>query len=356
MEQKNRTLLNVARALHFQSSIPISFWGDCLLTATYLFNRTPSALLNGMSPYQILFGKSPSYSHLKIFGCLCYATVVPHPTDKFAPRAIRVFMGYPYAKKGYKILDLEMRYVFISQDVNFVETMFPFKDIISINSPQLFPSQSTCYEEDPLSLSPTPSHQLDTSPTHNSAHEISQCTQSLQPTTPSILPARPQRVKHIPAKFSDYTGLPTHLANQIHVQYTHEPQNSYPLDYYIPNLSFDPSYVHFLANINKIPEPQTYKQAVKHTYWCEAMNVELAALEANHTWDIMPLPDNKKVVDCKWLYKVKYHSNGEVDRYKARLIAKGFTQTQGLDFFETFSLVTKMATLQIVLTLAAKFH
>lgn len=67
------------------------------------------------------------------------------------------------------------------------------------------------------------------------------------------------------------------------------------------NLSFDPSYVHFLANITKIPESQTYKQVVKHTCWCEAMNVELAALEANRTWDIVHLPPNKKVVDCKWL-------------------------------------------------------
>ncbi|KAL8157127.1 hypothetical protein AgCh_002003 [Apium graveolens] len=83
------------------------------------------------------------------------------------------------------------------------------------------------------------------------------------------------------------------------------------------------------------------------------MVVELAALEANNTWKLVTLPPNKKIVGCKWLYKVKYNADGTVDRYKARLVAKGYTQTEGLNYFETFAPVAKMTTVRVVLALAA---
>ncbi|KAL8119074.1 hypothetical protein AgCh_016538 [Apium graveolens] len=86
------------------------------------------------------------------------------------------------------------------------------------------------------------------------------------------------------------------------------------------------------------------------------MNIELAALEANHIWDVVPYTPDKRVVGCKWLYKVKYLPNGEVDRYKARLVAKGFTQTEGFDYFDTFAPVSKMTTLRVLLALAAQYN
>ena len=96
VERKHRHLLETARALRFQSHLPIKFWGECVLTtAAYLINCLPTPLLSKKSPFEILYNKPPSYSHMRVFGCLAYATSV-HPPSKFSPRAHRcVFLGYP---------------------------------------------------------------------------------------------------------------------------------------------------------------------------------------------------------------------------------------------------------------------
>ena len=82
------------------------------------------------------------------------------------------------------------------------------------------------------------------------------------------------------------------------------------------------------------------------------MDAEIAALEANHTWNLTPFPPNKKAIGCKWVYSVKNISNGFVERYKARLVAKGFTQKEGLDYIETFSPIAKMVSVKCLLAVA----
>lgn len=77
--------------------------------------------------------------------------------------------------------------------------------------------------------------------------------------------------------------------------------------------------------------------------------------EANHTWTLTPLPSHNKPIGCKWVYKIKHRSNGLVERYKARLVAKSFTQKEGLDYIETFSPVAKMVSIKCVLAVKDYF-
>ncbi|KAL0437399.1 UNVERIFIED_CONTAM: hypothetical protein Sradi_0447800 [Sesamum radiatum] len=69
------------------------------------------------------------------------------------------------------------------------------------------------------------------------------------------------------------------------------------------------------------------------------MNQELLALERNQTWDVVPLLSGKRVIGCKWVYKIKLKDDGSVDHYKARLVAKGYTQVEGVDYIERLSLL-----------------
>ena len=83
------------------------------------------------------------------------------------------------------------------------------------------------------------------------------------------------------------------------------------------------------------------------------MAAELEALEQNHTWSFFSLPPNKKAVGCKWVVCIKYKANGSIERYKARLVAQGYSQQQGLDHTERFSPMAKMVTVKLFLALAA---
>jgi len=99
-------------------------------------------------------------------------------------------------------------------------------------------------------------------------------------------------------------------------------------------------------------EPTCFEQAIRNPKWDNAMDDEMVALDVNATWESVALPQDKKAIGCKWVYKVKHNVDGSVRRYKARLVAKGYAQTYGIDYEETYNPIAKMTTIRAIIIMA----
>jgi hypothetical protein len=158
VEHKHRHILESARALRFQAHLPLHFWADCVLTTVHSINRLPTPLLFHKTPFEKLYNKVPNYSHLKVFGCLAYATEV-HATHKFAPRVARcVFLGYLVGQKAYKLYNITTHKFLTSRDIVFHEHIFPYQLPLTIPAPPIPSTESTTATPAiPLSISNLPS-------------------------------------------------------------------------------------------------------------------------------------------------------------------------------------------------------
>ncbi|KAM2688154.1 hypothetical protein EV2_010837 [Malus domestica] len=115
------------------------------------------------------------------------------------------------------------------------------------------------------------------------------------------------------------------------------------------------SHASFLSQLANNVEPKNFQEAVCMPVWRDATHDELKALNENKTWSVVDLPKGKKAVGSRWIYKTKFYktkfnSNGTIERHKARLVARGFTQTYGIDYKETFAPVAKMNTVRVLLS------
>ena len=102
-------------------------------------------------------------------------------------------------------------------------------------------------------------------------------------------------------------------------------------------------------------EPQTFKVAMSSselTYQKEAVNSEIESILSNHTWELVDLPPGNKPLGSKWIFKRKMNTDGTIDKYKTRLVVKGYKQKEGLDYFDTYSRVTGITSIRMLIALA----
>ena len=116
--------------------------------------------------------------------------------------------------------------------------------------------------------------------------------------------------------------------------------------------NFGPDFISFMT----IGEPQTYKEVItspEALSWKEAINSEVESILQNHTWELVDIPPGSKPIGCKWIFKRKLKADGSVDKYKARLVAKGYRQKEGLDYFDTYSPVSRITSIRTLIALAS---
>ena len=102
--------------------------------------------------------------------------------------------------------------------------------------------------------------------------------------------------------------------------------------------------------------PKTYQDAIKSvdaTFWKDAIHSELESIMANHTWELVELPRGCKTIGCKWVFKKKLKADGSIDKFKSRLVAKWYTQKEGIDYFDTYLPVTRLTTIRILIATAS---
>jgi len=127
VERKHQSILNIARAILFQSKLPICFWNYAITHVVFILNRLPTTTLKNITSFTALHQQVPNYSELRVFGSLCFATSLSANKSKFDKRARKcIFLGYQRGTKGYLLYDLHNREIFLSRHVEFHEQIFPF--------------------------------------------------------------------------------------------------------------------------------------------------------------------------------------------------------------------------------------
>ncbi|KAL0442235.1 UNVERIFIED_CONTAM: Retrovirus-related Pol polyprotein from transposon RE1 [Sesamum radiatum] len=309
----------------FESNLPNYFWVESILTATHIINKLPSANLDWKSPYELLFDSPPSYTNLKTFGCLCFASNTSPHKSKFDHRAFKcIFIGCVQGQKAYKLYDLQNKTVIISRDVTFHEGIFPYQN-------HSMPDTSPVFV--PISILDQPIEHITTDTPFASISDITAYEPSPFSTQLLAPPRRSQRHIKPPVWLSDF-----------HCNHT--------FTSVIPSSAPASSHTDFLVALSTIQEPSNYLQAKGCKEWEDAMSQELYALEKNNTWEVVDLPKGKKAIGRKWVFKVKLNADGSIDRYKAQLVAKGYNQVEGVDYVDRFSPMAKAITVGTFLVVA----
>jgi hypothetical protein len=298
----NMTLMEKARSMLSGAGLEQEFWAEAVSTTCHLVNRSPSSALDDTTPHEVWSGNKLSLQHLRVFGCDAYVHVPKEKRSKMDNKAEKcIFIGYKDGVKGYNLWNPETKKIVYSQDVVFREV----KDVSKHEFPPM--------QDEPKKIE----LELDDAKSESSEEEEAE---EEEPHTPVL--RRSVRDRRQPERYS-----PPDFRSNFALSITDD-------------------------------DPKTVREAVNSEdskLWKKAMIEEMDALDKNEAWDIVELPAGRKSVGSKWLFKKKFNAEGKVEKYKARLVEKGYSQVEGIDFGEIFSPVAKLTSIRFLLYIAAAF-
>jgi hypothetical protein len=355
VERKHRHIVETGLTLLATANVPLSFWDSAFETAVYLINRLPSKVTKQKSPFETLFNISPDYKLLKIFGCECWPFLRPYNSPKLAFRSQScVFIGYSKNHLGYKGLHILSGKVYIARHVVFNEQIFPFSKYVTTPSPT--PSLIPSIVSVPL-VKPSINHINDTcSPPQENSHSTLP-NYSPQPLIPFNSPATSSFAAPIDTSpIQALVPLEQPPPSRVHGMITRSHNQIFkPTKFTDGQIRYPPPQALTALLKSQEIEPTCYSQASKHAAWQEAMNQEFDTLLKNGTWSLVSPSSSMNIVGCKWVFfffRIKRKADGSIERYRARLVGKGFHQQPIIDFSETYSPVIKPITIRTVLSLA----
>jgi Reverse transcriptase (RNA-dependent DNA polymerase)/gag-polypeptide of LTR copia-type/Integrase core domain/GAG-pre-integrase domain len=321
-ERLNRTLLNSTRSMLKHMNCDKIFWAEAVTTACYIKNRvTTTGLPNNTTPHEIWIGKKPDVGHLRVFGSKCWYTIPKENIKNLDDRTSEAIMiGYPKHTKGYKLWDVNTQNVVISRDVLFEEVKYStefcqLEDKMDHNIHEDTPSTKSIDSKKIDDIENDNDPELDDVPVISSKD----AAESMEPSVDNIPGVRRStRIRNAPGPWWANTA--------------------------------------FIATNT---EPKTFRQAITGddaAHWKSAMSAEYHSLMKHNTWNLVPRPQNRNIVSCKWIFKTKQveTDSGEIEvKYKARLVAKGYSQVHGVDYEETYAPVVKFTSVRILLAIVA---
>ncbi|KAE8730652.1 putative galacturonosyltransferase 6 [Hibiscus syriacus] len=309
-ERMNRTLLERTRAMLRDAGLEKSFWAEAVNTACYLVNRAPSTAIELKTPMEMWTGKPSDYSNLHVFGSIVYVMYNSQEISKLDPKSRKCkFLGYADGVKGYRLWDPTARKVIISRDVIFVEDKLQRKE-----------DDASAEKSEITHIHVEKEVEQGDSSEAEPAHDEQELESSEAPIT-----RQSDRVRRRPNWHSDYV-----IEGNI----------TYCL-------------------LTEDGEPSTYQEAINSSdasLWMMAVQEEIEALHKNNTWDLVPLPQGRKPIGNKWVFKIKRNVDDQVERYRARLVVKGYAQKEGIDFNEIFSPVVRLTTVRVLLAMCATLN
>lgn len=348
IERINLTILNKVRSFLIASNTPKTLWGEAMLSATYIYNRTPHKALNYKTPYEVYHNIKPNISHIKAWGSIAYYHTNNY-IKKLSPRKEEaILIGYNDTNH-YKLWDLNRQRTLWSRDVEILEGTYikPDNDKGSNNYTYI----------DLSNLSDKPEN--NTSQEDNSLRPTTRSmTRTQEPTTHRIEVQIPQK------DIYNYDNTLPVVGEDNRALYTID-------DTIIGNalgsLDKEEEVADFLLTTTNIDEPNTFQEAMaspEKDEWLRACQEEVQELEKQYTYEIVNIPSDKIPLKGRWVFKKKPINNpnfikeGHITnkektfRYKARWVIQGFYQKLGVDFLETFSPTCRTETWHLLLIIA----